>query len=416
MDDNERDLDHLSPDEEVMAQRLTTRADLLRALEQAERELVPTFARTLRDHLVYGEELAPHPTFARRLRAHLLRRRGARPVPRPRRRRLPFGLGILAFLVAVMALAFVNLLPHQRAFPALYPTTADLLYNLPAPAGTLNHLGPTSSLVHPASAVPYPGKVRLHAPRLSSRATDMHAFQLASPRGVAQRGRVLLGIRSRLRRVRAAGSLWLVAADRGPATHRRLHSLAVSATTGELVYHDRRNFRLPRSRAPVRRGEAIRAARRWLTMLGWPGTAMPVETVGQVSGYPKVREVVFGWARAGRASIDEATLWVAPDRSIIEAFVWPPVARDGRVPGRSIANAWLDLVARKAPLVVERITGAAHGIATGTLRRVTNVLVLVPGHKGNAYLVPAYRFEGTLRIGSASVKRTWLSLVPVARR
>jgi hypothetical protein len=132
--------------------------------------------------------------------------------------------------------------------------------------------------------------------------------------------------------------------------------------------------------------------------------------VGSAAGLPKVREVRLGWAGIERTTIPEATLWVSPDRSVIEAWVWPPVAASGSVRVRSAAGAWLDVRSHAAPLVVLGSAAGPGKALKGRLTDVHTVLILVPGRSGAAYLLPAYRFAGTGLVDTR--QKSWLSLVP----
>jgi len=408
------DLDGLSRAERELAQRLNELGGLMRELHHAESEIDETFARTLRAHLLQGEEVAPHPTFARRLRTHLLHPTGARSVPRPRQRFLG-GLGTLAIVVGILSALLFNH-PHGGGFQAPYPTRADLLFNLPASASTLSRLIPTLSLVHPSMAAAFAGPVRVADPRPAQVPFEVHAYRLASQPGVAARDRRLLAIRAPVRRVATGGSIWMVAADGGPGSHRLLHSLAVSLTTGELIYHDRRNFRLPLATQPVTQAVAVRVARHWLTELGWPGRLMPLQSFGPVSAYPRVRRVALGWHGVGPATIQDATLWITPNHSTIEAWVWPPVTQSGSVATRSAESALNDVISGRAPSDIQGVDSGVRATARATLRRIDTVLVLAPGAHGTAYLVPAYRFEGTAQVGTTDREHPWLSLAPGAGR
>jgi len=408
------DLDGLSRAERELAHRLDELGGFMRELDRAESEIDEAFAGTLRAHLLHGEQVAPHPTFARRLRTHLLRPTGARSVPRPRQRFLP-ALSVLAVVAGILSALLFNH-PHGAGLRAPYPTRADLLFNLPAPAHAFSRLVPTLSLVHPSSGAAFAGPVRVARPRPAQRPFEVHAYRLVSQPGVAARARQLLAIHAPVRRVVINRSIWLVAADGRPGSHRLLHSLAVSLTTGELIYHDRRNFRLPRATQPVTQAAAVRVARHWLTELGWSGRLMPLRSFGPVSAYPRVRQVVLGWHGVGQATIQEATLWMTPNHSIIEAWVWPPVTQSGGVAARSTVSAWRDVISGRAPSNIQGVESGIRATARATLRRIDTVLVLAPGAHGTTYLVPAYRFEGTARVGTTDREHPWLSLASGAGR
>jgi hypothetical protein len=149
--------------------------------------------------------------------------------------------------------------------------------------------------------------------------------------------------------------------------------------------------------------------------LGWPGERMPLRSFGNVASLPKARLVAFGWPGVGRTAVDAATVWVTPDRSIVEAWLWPPFSRVGMVPTRSVSNAWADVRKGRLPLAVVGVSPLRRAGGSGSLRRVSVVSVLVPGPHGTLFLVPTYRFEGRVHLRGASV-HTWYTLAPSARK
>lgn len=142
---------------------------------------------------------------------------------------------------------------------------------------------------------------------------------------------------------------------------------------------------------------------------------MPVRFVGLVASQPKVRTVVLGWPKAGPAATEAATLWVTPNGSVIEAWVWPPILRRGIIPARSIAAAWADIHAGRLPLAVRNLSPRTHLPGTGRLRATSVVSVLTRSHSGALYLVPTYRFAGTVHIQGASL-HGWYGLAPSEQR
>jgi hypothetical protein len=182
--------------------------------------------------------------------------------------------------------------------------------------------------------------------------------------------------------------------------------------TGELIYHDRRNFVLPKTKRPLGRHDAVLAARRWLRALGWPADRMPLRSATPLPDHPRIRSVVFGWAGVGPAAIEEATLWVTPDRSVVEALVWPPVLQKESIPARSIHDAWSDVQQHHAPLAVRALSFRSRATGSGVLRRASVVSVLTRGTDRRLYLVPAYRFAGDARFTNKSGTYRWVSLTP----
>jgi len=413
MNDDERDIPGLSDAEEQLARDLARLSPLMREHDVAEAEMNQFFARNLRAQLVYGEEHAPHEGFAPTLRARLMREGAARPVAKPFRRRLTVWIGS-ATTALLVSLLVALLLPHGAFVPSItapYPTRADLVFSFPAPGTVIHRLTPTTSLVHPRPGVPYAGRLRLTAPRLPNEPATRHAYRLASPSNVMVTGRRLLGIHSGVRQKTAGSGIWAVAVDGGFPSRRPLHSLAVSLATGELIYHDRRNLVLPRATRALRRSRAVAVARRWLTRLGWPGKRMPLTEVESVHNLPKVQEIKFGWIGVGATATAAATLWVTPDRSVIEAWLWPPVVHGGTIRARSILAAWAEVRTGTLPVAVEGISPTIRANGVGVVRRTSLVSVLSAAGLGTMYLVPTYRFEGQTEIPGASI-HTWYSLAP----
>lgn len=415
MNDDDRMLPGLTSGEEDLARTLVRLGPVMREQEQAEADLDRDFARKLRAHLVLGEELTSDWVQAQNLQGRLLRERSARPIPgKPGRQPIVWIGGTTTALMAVIAAVLLAVLRSQSpSFSAPYPTQADLLFSFPAPATIIHRLTPTASLVHPRSGIPYAGHLRLSARRLPQAAPTLKAYRLAAPVNVVPLGRRLLGIYSPVHQVVAGSAVWSVAADGGYPSRRPLHSLAVSRASGELIYHDRRNLALPRSTRALPRSIAVRVARHWLTLLGWPGGRMPLAAVKRVPHMRNVREVEFGWIGVGASATDAATLWVTPNRSVIEAWVWPPVVRGGTVAVRSIKAAWTEVQAGKLPLAVEGVSPTSRANGRGSVRDTRVVAILSGGRRGAVYLVPTYRFEGTAHLQGASV-HTWYSLVPSA--
>lgn len=420
MNDGERDSMGLSNAEEETARRLARLASLMREQEVAEAEIDQHFARNLRARLVDGTQVAPTIAAARTVDSELAQESAARPVDKPFWRRPFVWAGAAAsVLAALMVSAIVALLvprgSHAPSIAAPQPTRADLIFSFPPPQTVIHRLSPTTSLVHPRPGVPYAGRLRLSARRLPQSPAQLRAYRLAPPSNVVVAGRGLLGIHSPERQVRVNSATWVVAADGGFPSGHPLHSLAVSLATGELIYHDRRNLRLPHAREALPRSSAVTIARHWLSRLGWPGGRMPLKDVDSVPNLPKVREVKFGWIGVGRTATDAATLWVTPDKSVIEAWVWPPVMRTGTVPARSFSSAWAEVRTDKLPFAVEGVPSSIHSSGVGSLLRTAVLSILSPGSPGTLYLVPVYRFEGKAHIPGASI-HTWLSFAPGERR
>jgi hypothetical protein len=278
----------------------------------------------------------------------------------------------------------------------------------------VRQLSPTVSLVHPRPAAPYGGPLKLTAARLPPAPAVLQAHQLAPPLDVVPLGRILLGIRSRARHLMTAAGRWIAAVDGEDSPREHLHSLAVSLTSGEVIYHDRRNLDLPHAHAPVGRATAVAVARAWLTKLGWPGARMPLAAVDRAPGMARVRAVKFGWPGVGAAGVDAATLWVTPNRSVIEAWLWPPVMRHGAVSALPLSAAWDAVRSGRAPIAVPGAPARARAPGSGSLLHAGVIAILSVRRSGRVFLVPAYRFEGQVHIAGAST-HTWFSLAPGAR-
>jgi hypothetical protein len=347
-----------------------------------------------------------------RMRADLAARLhgGATPV---RRRLSPYLPGIAgALALACVILAVVLLRPQPRHatlinVPRL--STAELLLSSPSySAGATS--SPTRSPAHLPVLHPFRGRLQFLSPHLPHPPTTMPAYRLgtiAGWRAFPKR----LQIRSRFHMVRAAGSTWMVAAD-----HEPLHSLAVSRDTGEVIYRDRRNFVLPHSARALGRARAISAARRWLQARGWPGDEMPVRSAATLPRNHKIRDISLGWVGGGRAAVAEATLWVTPDGSVVEALVWPPIERQGVVPARSPAAAWSDVRRGLVPVEVPSLSPLSRARGIARLLAAHAVSLLARARDGHMYLVPAYRFQGTARVGVSPAVQRWMSMAPAAKR
>jgi hypothetical protein len=172
---------------------------------------------------------------------------------------------------------------------------------------------------------------------------------------------------------------------------------------------------LPHARRPLDRKDAVSAARKWLSRLGWPGMRMPLRSFGNAPAKPKVRQVVLDWIGVRAAATNEATLWVTPNGSVIEAWAWPPVVKRGTVPARSVGDAWSQLRAGKIPLAVKGVPPTTAAGGAGTLRRTSVVSVLSAGPDQRLYLVPTYWFEGKVHLQGAG-SHSWYGLAPGAQR
>lgn len=431
----DRDGIDLTEAERQLAVELMALRQVMRAAARS-RAMAPdsSFLLTLRTRLVEPEPIVPDATFQRRLRRRLTRRRP----------RWPWRPALAASAVVAGMLALILLLrpqgPPSRTPPSAAgvprPSTQDLARGYPPvglQAGGGGVLLPTMSRIAGLAGQGYPKRLRLAAGSLPATPASLPVYRLASrPFGrrtittIARR----LGLEARPLCVHAGRSqptrcdreTWTVVANtRSPLTP--LHSLAVSPA-GDFVYHDLTYDQFAYHGPSLGRRRAIRIARAWIRDVQGR-TAGPVLAVGpaRTAGPPNAGlpfAVAFGWQRGMRASVPAATLWVAPTGRVVEAQVWPPITRRRSVASRDIGEAWSDVARGKAPIAV---TG---GIAlpvpgTGSVSRVGIVQVLVAPGRGSAYLEPAYRFSGTVKLIPRSVKgrpivRPWFALAPAVAR
>jgi hypothetical protein len=124
--------------------------------------------------------------------------------------------------------------------------------------------------------------------------------------------------------------------------------------------------------------------------------------------------VTYAWRETPHPVAPAARLWVAPNGQVVDADVWPRVVRTMHVAAVPIATAWRRVAQGKAPIAVPN-SGFLSPTGTGVARSVQVVQVRVAARHGKIYLVPAYRFSGTVHLGGAGT-HTWYALVPAAAR
>ncbi len=398
------------------------------ALERLLRERSPLLRRR-------QEVGAPDAAFVARLRAELV----SAPPPalragRPRGRAWRGGRGrvvaLAAALLVAVALTLVVLAQRHHAPPSPAvawqpptPSTAELSRGFPAPV--VQHSAaprdPTISLAAPPPGVPYAGRVTLSLAALPQQITHVLAYRLASPRTLARPPRVAglarrLGIHAPVRPLTRGHTTWIVAAQGGASASQPLHSLAVSQTTGELVYHDAATLRRARQEVWHDNPTAVAAARQWLTRLGWPGTRMPLQTIAH-SGLPRgVRSISFAWNGAGATATAAAILWVTPADHVVEADVWPPTESVRAIAAGRLAAAWAAVRTRLVPLAVAGVPPHTAAPGRGRIQRVTVTQVLSRGRDQRLYLVPTYRFSGTVQLHGRAGTLVCYALTPAAPR
>ncbi len=422
--------------------------DLEKRLEREMTELGPLVQRRRQ-----AEAEGVDPVFAAKLRTRLLTmpvkdNPSEAPPPLPlatRRRSFRGGARWIVFASAVAAVLVALLLGHRVSTPAHpvaiatpiprgtpivamvvpTPNARDLLQAYPLGSGGGGMLVPESSVLD-IPGVSYAGHLRIAPATLRPQPPAANAFRLASPHAVASRIGGLarqLGIRAAPKRATNTTdhTPWVVAADGGIPPGPALHSIAVSWRTGELIYHDGPAAAgRPDHAHPLDSARAVAYTRHWLTALGWPGAAMPVQAAMPLprmfppsAGVPW--QVSLGWAGAGIAAVPDATLWITPRGRVFEARVWPPVVHHGLVRTRNVAGAWQMVRDGRVPLAVEGMMDRQPVGGIATLRRVTVVQVLVTNARKPSYLVPAYRFQGTAHLASGAGTHTWYALVSAVR-
>lgn len=303
--------------------------------------------------------------------------------------------------------------------PALHPpppAIADLLRALP-PSGGSGGLPIPELSGFDTQAAAYRGRLTLSARQLLAEPHDLSAYRLAGPSFDVSRVPALarhLGINRPVvgRQSRVDQQMWDIAATGGPGSSGPLHSLAISRHTGELIYHSEPGG-IPLTRAtPLDRVRAVSLARRWIVALGWPA-GMPVvaaapdmQLLPPSAGVPW--PVSFGWRGVGAAAVTQATVIVMPDGDVIEARLWPPVRRVGHVDTTDVRTAWSVIQQGRVPITVQGM-GQMRVAGIGSLHRIAVIHAL--DTTGSApYLIPMYRFAGTVRISGLGV-HAWSAVV-----
>ncbi|MDQ2830683.1 MAG: hypothetical protein M3Y74_16755 [Chloroflexota bacterium] len=428
----------------AVEQRLRELGPLVQRLEQIEGETAaPTFVRDLRARLLLGEAAVADERDEGLTPTRSSAGGGAdsrRPYIQGTRRARPALWAVVAAVALVAVLVALVVVPRwngQRpgaanvaaSLPRL--SIADLTRDYPFPpgqgAGGGGPVTPANSAFDPDPVPLYYGPLRLTAGALPRTDDPLLAYQLDAPLGSARLTALArsLGIPDRVTRARAGGAIWLVAANATglPGPHvPPLHSLAVSTTTGEVIYHDLRYPNVdPRQHIPSQ-AQAVAEARAWLTRLGWPGQRMPVLSAKNTFG-PWF--IDLGWTGVDATTTPAAIVAVAPGGHVDDARLWPPLAHLYQAPARTVRVAWTALHGGTIPLAVTETDQRALFTPTGgqgTVRRVDVVQVLAPGAHGRTYLVPAYRFAGTAHLAggaasaAGSMNATWYALVPALQR
>jgi hypothetical protein len=401
-----------------MERRMAELGPLLERRQRAEAEGVdPTFARELRNRLV-SESPAGEQT-------------GRTGNPHARRRPPVLLTGVFAAaLASAIVLLIVLRRPQSSPTPTLAtvprPTQADLMSGYPPEAGTAGGGGPgiPSPIVSPVqgySARPYAGRLALSTGHVSSGPSTRAAYRLDGPpltRVGFQRQVDRLGIRDHAHIV---DGTWLVAADGGKTRVNRktaevyatpLHSLAMSLNTGELIYQDTRPEHLAHQAPPMAHGRALQLARNWLAQAGLHLRGMVVRSVSAVAPASSELAVSYDWHGVSNPVEPSATIYVTSRGRITALDVWPPVDQTLRVRSVPVSTAWHQVEVGNAPITVPGYNHILVVPGGGEVTALRVVQVLVAGKHGRQYLVPVYRFSGTVRLHGVSYR--WYAQTPAA--
>lgn len=401
--------------DEELEHELTALAPVVRRRRQAEAKGIDlAFALALEQRLLGVDGQLP-----------------AHAVARPSRVRFA---GLAAGVLAVAAVVAILLLRHPgsastRVAFVPRPSTIDLTRDYPRYTAGGGGGGMEEPITNPMtiSGGAYPAHLRLSASHLPATPRTLPAYRLAGPSFTVPRAAHLarkLGIPATVtfwndlsRVVPRSQATWVVAAIHAPPSRLPLHSLAISLDTGELLYHDLHDVRSASPGGTLGKQRAVAIARAWLTRLGWPGKTMPVISVapptntGATSANPSL-EVSLGWTAAGRSNVPAATLWLTSGGKVSEAFVWPPVVKRQTVSTRDVTVAWNMVRAGKAAIgLYANVPGPFPG-GVGTVTQVGIIQVLITPRVGAPYLVPAYRFAGTVQLSGGQGKHRWYALTP----
>jgi hypothetical protein len=402
------------------------------ALERELAELGPVMARQSQ-----AEAEPPNEVFLQALRARLVGQRQKQDRPEPpapiaikRTRERPrwlWGGGIVAAAAAAALIVFA----FNRE-TATAPTSQHTAFALPTPNPTqlaqsyplLGGLGagggtppPWENLLQIPSGGAYPGRLRLSASSLPAAASSAHAFQLKDASFDAPRVAELakaLGIQGAVKSSNQPNGRWIYVWELSNNPTRPVnHSVAVSLQTGELIYHNFGGvYDLPR--LPLNVPRNVDVAQAWLTRLGWPGRSMMVHAPTSGQERDLTDTVTLSWPGVRAVDVPAAILLINKYGQVEDAHLWPPVAQEGTVSTRPIADAWHDVENGKAPLaVIPRLIGEPFNNGTGELHSATILEVFTQTPSGALYLAPAYRFQGIATIHAVG-RRRWFALSPAA--
>lgn len=415
------------------------------AFEQQLADLGPVMRRQAQ-----SESQGPDPAFVNRLRAQLVgeqsaarvdayralsAREEAVPSASHRRRRSPFvaaGVAVAALAAVLVFATVVSRAPRSRtnvAFALPTPGRSDLIrvYPLTAGQGGGGSAEPpwlVTAEIPPGG--PYRGRLHLTSGPLRFGPVQVPGYQLVAPSHEEQRLRramQALGMTGPIKRHTRSDGTWIYAveAHRNAATtpepqyaQNEQQSIAISLRTGELVYHGSSPGASPVMLALNDAGN-VKRARSWMRRLGLSMQPLPLHPAASSQEAQFINTVTLGWRGISSSNVPQAQVAFAANRQIIDAHIWPPIARAESVSARGYAHAWPAIRDGKAPLGVANIVGPPPLPGSGQLGHIGVLQVLTKDDTGHVYLVPAYRFEGPVAIHGLPNARTWFAIVPAAR-
>ena len=415
------------------------------AFEQQLADLGPVMRRQAQ-----SEARGPDPAFVNRLRAQLVGEQSAaradayralsaleQPVHSAshRRARSP----VVAAGVAIAALAAV--LVFARVVPYMSHSRTNVVFALPTPGPSdLIRVYPLNGGVGgggsaeppwlvtaeiPAGAS-YRGRLRLTSGPLRFGLAQVSGYQLVAPSHEEQRLRramQALGMTGPIKHHTRSDGTWIYAveAHRNAATtpepqyaQNEEQSIAISLRTGEVVYHGSNLGPSPVMLALNDAGN-VKRARSWMRRLGLGMHPLPLHAAASSQEAHFINTVTLGWRGISSSNVPQAQVVFAANRQIIDAHIWPPVARAESVSARGYAHAWPAIRDGKAPIGVANIVGPPPLPGSGQLGHIGVVQILTGDPAGHEYLVPAYRFEGPVTIHGLPNAHTWFAIVPAAR-
>ncbi|HLJ66831.1 MAG TPA: hypothetical protein VKX16_05680 [Chloroflexota bacterium] len=387
-----------------------------------EREL-ETLGPLMRDQEAFAA-MEPDPEFVRTLRARLTgapaprRAVAARPRKHPLRRWMMAAGGLATLAAAAVVLLLLlgrSSTPstHQVAFRVPTPDRNAVLRAYPVVGLGGGSSPPWSSNLDVPPGIPFAGSIHFPGVGPSRGPSSAPAFALQGPHFDVPRLRSLaraLGIRGPVRYRSFNGDRFAYVVNQSSPS--AAHSLAISLVTGKLIYHDTRSTGSGSAFARVTPA-AIAAARRWIARLGWPASNPvfhPVSPNEQDAGSFAVQ---FGWTGAIPADLPAAVIVMNAAGRVIDAQLYPPVARRQSVSVRSAAVAWQQVRRGRVPLAVLGLPPQPTQVGRGVLRHTSVLALLTSGQHGRLYLVPAYHFSGDATF--ASGRQRWYAIIPAAR-